>query len=615
MSGQLATEQNRKNRSSILKNISENESEIISEKPPPRSTELKFSLDSTIKPAHAAKIVPPKNFSLNAAQDSSLEGRSVHLASKTDPFSRQQPADERLQKRLHEDPADNSNSLEQDLHNLPSSKFTIPVRIGTNKSIDDQAKSLKHIPAGPLLPGQKLAATPLPFFSGERPPEPSQVVAQLLAEKEGLLGALGRQRRELEELQAYLREKTAKSAKQSVVDHVSELEKELKLLDDNNEAKRMKIQKLRRKIRDRLAAKKATLEQVDDTKSQILAARKHNQELAEVIGEKRSALVSTSLAMNDLMRRTVGSEGDIRLLKVVGAPGGEQTAEPHQRVTFFPGEVRLHADYLPRDWNLAKTDPDAIVRMKFLTLRQQGLCYEDACMKVAVKRKPDGAGGLCFVVRLINCGPAAKQFQASFLNFGQNVLLGKNGSAAELPPGGHFELEFRVLDPPLNELPRLQVKTADPSARDFLLTNVSLPIALHWHFPSVKLTPPQFDSFWLKGFGHFLQSELREVDRSIIASGADLLALLPAAAEYAGEPRRDATGYSRVTSSDMVSCYVLGLTISSRLAAMKFSLTASGLLFIEMMAASRAEEAVCIHIMNLYLYALCMFRYSVPQHT
>ncbi len=605
VSGQLAVEQNLRNRSSVLKNISENESEVMSEKPAPKSTELKFSLDSKVKPPQ--KILPPKNFSLNAASDSSLEGRSIQLAFKTEPLS----------KHLHiadhqkEVPADDSNSYDRDLQNLPSSKFTIPVRIGTNKSIEDHPRSLKHEQSTPQPAGQPIPASHIPFFSDAqphpvRPAEPSAQVVQLLAEKESLLGAIGRQRRELEELQSHLRDKASHPSRHSsVAEQVSELEKELQLLDDHNEAKKMKLQKLRRKLRDKLAAKKSALERVEEAKSQILQATRQNLELSELIAEKKAQVVSASLAMNELMRRTVSSEADVRLLKLVEGPG-TQSASP-QRLTVYPGEVKLHADYLPHDWSLAKSDEDAIVRTKFLTLRMQGLCYEDERLKVAVKRKPDGSSGVTFVVRLVNCAPGPRRLQAAFLNLDQNLQLGPGPTSADLQPQAHLDLEFRVLQPPLNELPRLQVKASEATARDFLLTHVSLPLALNWHCPAVRLSAQQFEAFWFKGHGHFLQSELREVDRSIAASEADLLALLPAATEYREGGRSASPG------AEAVSCCVFGLLLAGRLAAVKVSLTASGLLFLEVLAPSREDEPACLHLVNLYLYALCLFRYSVPQ--
>ena len=457
-------------------------------------------------------------------------------------------------------------------------------------------------------------------------------VRMYMNEKERLLEAVAKNRKEMEEIKRYIDEKKSTSGKPStIVDQITEQEKEIKFIDDNNDMKRLKIEKLKKKLREKLEGKRQALEDLEVLRKQIMSNKQYNGELTKLVEEKKEMMLSLTMNLNDNMKKTIISNNDIRLTKLIGnqmdrfqnnyndipqikvsdvsrnvkeIKSGER--EQGAKLTYCVGDVKLHSDNLPKEWKLLKNEED-IIRLKFLTLRKQGICYEDEYVKVALKYKDSKENEADFSLRVINIMSSRKLFEISFTNMRNYLIIESEQKMSNLEKNSHIQIDFKIVDAPVNSLPIMQIKITEPDQDNSILINVTLPISLNWFFPLIILSKQQFDYLWTKNPGHFLQSELREMDNTIITSGNDITSLVPQMAHYPSSP------HDPPSTASMTTTHIAGVMMKGKICPMKMITTNSNMMYIEMIISDKKQEKTGVSFINLYLYALSMFRYSVPS--
>lgn len=431
----------------------------------------------------------------------------------------------------------------------------------------------------------------------------SDVQQRELVEKEIDTATTDRLEEEKKSLQAQLKklmdrkreiERTPKASSEDhkgfPVDRLQDFEVQVKNLVELESTKKNEISVKKQLLKERLVQKHEGLAALETQKQKILKKKDENHSLLLELDGKKSELVSATLGYNSEIENTLNTPEDFRLLRYFKE--SLSAAQPTKKREYCPVQVSLSTDNLPK--GLINDQSDAcLLRFKYLISKKKGIFYEDGNLKIALKWTAGSDKSIHFVMRFINDNIKKERISTVLLDDSQKFNFSVDKRVFEVEPKEHYDLEFQIGTPVLNELPVLQLKTKRGEYEELMVTNVSLPITANWYYPLLRVTHSQFVHYWDSGRGYLLQSEMREIDNAIFAGEAELLVLienlviLPDVTHDVSQARR----------------YGAMIQLAGGLAAMRITVSQWSYFFIELVS-HKNDEYIGRQVMLAYLFAL-----------
>jgi hypothetical protein len=584
--------------------------------PPPPSEQA--SRKEITKPDKAAE----KNFAVDIGNSSSKSSPQINISQKQTLTSQQHP------------PTSNSPNNQVHLNkNAKDLSIQKPFQIKTDEfdvervqqPYEDKVSrnnvqrfTLGNVNENPLLqPQHNFAGIP-----PQTPPAQAQVSKELLynliQDRENLVALVTQTKSEIQAMRVANANKNSAATSnfdpnaQLPLTKVHVYENDLKLLDQLTEEKKRRMETLRSTLRDRLLQKQAALKNLEDMKSNVIKLKSGNAELIAQLDQRKSDLISGVIIINNQLQQTVSSPDDFRLLRYL-KDSNIRKGDSAARVTYATGELKLSTEILPRGL-LSSEDDEEIMRVKYLILKKKGIAFEDAAMKVALKVVQKANHQVEFVMRLINKTGTTQQYEMKLQNERNNFYWSISRKQCTIEPYEFSDFEFSLVDPPLKELPSIQIKqhSLNKPNPDMAIAVLTLPITINWHYPLVKLTQTQFDHLWLRSPGHYIQTELRELDSVIATSEVDILGLMENLSPCKPEQDlfhhpSDATLTVNLASRPpKAQSLMAGIHLPCGLAGFKVVISSNNYIYLEMLCDLRDEVLASAILANI-LFGLSRF--------
>lgn len=296
--------------------------------------------------------------------------------------------------------------------------------------------------------------------------------------------------------------------------------------------------------------------------------------LGRKVGELRGVLERAGMANREVGRMVVGArEG---LLKTVGAAdgvgaGGQGMGQGGQEEVGRVGKdgigwvrqkagrelgdrggngvrkgcevVRMGMDgnMLPKGI-ASLMEEENLLRLKFLTLKQKGIAFENEKLILAIKVvdvdfeskesnitgqflmriavKPDIGVNLNIAVNLSKNHPTTSISQTEF--------------NAEIGLQSYQEFRFKIRTTSFDELISVKLMCEEAASNSNISTReisyFNMPISITWFYPFQPLTPHQYEYLHQRSNGHemvVVQTEIRQLDHRVAKTASDLKALCP----------------------------------------------------------------------------------------
>lgn len=407
----------------------------------------------------------------------------------------------------------------------------------------------------------------------------------LEAEKTNVRRLIEARKRELETVRAIRSEQQGQQAQQKrekvPLEKFAEYEANMDDLEYVIAEKTRAVEETKAVLREGLSDKNQVLKLIKETQEAINNLDTQNSRLSKEVEALKAEHIERVYKTKDWFPANTFSDQNIRTLKAVGkelSPG----------VKLSRTEVRLTKELIPAAW-LQTGDSEEILRYKFLSLRRKGVVLENEGIKLVLKA--GGTAGV-FVMRLVNTGPVEITGRVELEDKEEPFRSALKPTDFRIAAGGSEDMALTIARPVYDRLPRLKLRHSSQDSQS-VVQHLSLPIAATWYHGQQRLSSAQFDQLWHRSGGEYLQTEIRWIDRNVIAGGTELLYLLEGLAACEGQ-------------REQVEAYYCGLQLPHALGALKLTLSAEGQLFIEAVAQQKDHHCL-LALLNLYLFSLCQF--------
>lgn len=309
------------------------------------------------------------------------------------------------------------------------------------------------------------------------------------------------------------------------VEKLDDFESQLTSLKHLEQEKKEKISNAKDRLKESLKKKHDGLIELDNLKNKILNFKENSTKINKELDLKKTELLSETLSYNSQLEKTLNTPEDFRLLRYFKDRSDTSKQISNDRREYCGESVTLTEDNLPRNFITDMEDED-IIRLKFLTAKKKGIFYEDDSLKVAVKQAIKDGKCCGFVLRFISKRDKPEWIDASFAGNHRSFGFSVERRKFEIEPSEFYDLEFVVTKRPDKEVPSIQIKAKKGEADELFITTVTVPIAVNWYYPHVRLAKSQYNYLWNSSKGYLVQSEMREIDKTLFAGEAELLTFI-----------------------------------------------------------------------------------------
>lgn len=493
----------------MIKELSEHRSEVISEKGPITNTEIRLS--DAVNPKKVVKplISPPKTFVTGE-----LKPAKPQEDAKWSNFS----SDDRVVR-------------ESIQNNAKASRQIMSGRDNKQGDREDQARNketpqfMSNFHETPVQRLDKPAKQELAQNYIES--EDEIVYRQLEAEKARLQEQLKLANARNQQLKKLSKSSKSKPDASFPTERLEDFENQLKTLRLVMQQKREKTSQLKDILKKNIIKKHEGLVELENLKQKIVKMKDGTAKLAEELDLRKAELLTETLSYNSQLEKTLNTPEDFRLLRYFKESSDNLSKRDSLEIKrgYCAEPVALIEENLPRGF-ITDMEDENILKLKFLTAKKKGIFFEDDSLKIAVKQvvKEDKVSG--FVLRFISKRDHEEWVDVSFAGNHRGFKFSVDKRVFEIEPSDFYDLELDIIKKPEREMPHMQVKTKKGEEQELLITNISIPIAINWYYPHIKLAKSQYNYLWNSSKGYLVQSEMREVDRALFAGEAELLAFI-----------------------------------------------------------------------------------------
>ena len=285
-------------------------------------------------------------------------------------------------------------------------------------------------------------------------------------------------------------------------------------------------------------------EQVQQLKSEVSRAVQANDEARKLVRDGKNSLLTAGGGDAVDQGPDRAALGRFRLRNSAGpvTPSVHLADVRTQTVTPQVIRVGLTAADLPKGI-ASMIDLENVQRLKFLTLKKQGVAFEDERFLIALKLLKVDFGTksssptASFLMR-IACKQQVNydlQIKATINNPRAVNFLSQTEFIANIRPDAYQEFRFTAQGANLDELLSISVDSEIVKANDRAreIHHLCLPVNASWFYPFRRLTQSQFKYLSEEAIEDrlVLQSEIRQLDIRVAKSSTDLIALCPTLSE------------------------------------------------------------------------------------
>ena len=233
------------------------------------------------------------------------------------------------------------------------------------------------------------------------------------------------------------------------------MESELQTIETNNMAKKLKLQQIREQLAAKVEIKQKALKKLDKTNELVWLLRQEIKSKQIDVQLKSQELMTGLASMNTQLYQSVNTPEDFRLNKLI-TTGAVQLRKVGVDVQVATEEVKLTKESLPKNFVWSSNEED-VTRLKFITLKRRGICYEDSNFRIAIKQSKDSIGGFQFTVRVITKASSEQICSINFIDTDRKLKFNIPSKQFIIQPGVFGETQF-TLDEQTTDLQTVAVE-------------------------------------------------------------------------------------------------------------------------------------------------------------